>query len=230
MEREQAGEGGVTRRTALRRGGMATLALGLAQLPFYLDAKGLLDTALAQSADMTTDTFNGLVAFVVPGNDAYSRHQGDSTDKPGGIAAGTTPRLIGDLNKYVPAGPLAAYGATLPSSGGVATALNSYAQQVNPGAAGPFPSHFARLSRREKGQVFQRWEGDPQWEDSEVRFVAGILPGFATFLAFSEAGVIGPNRRLSQRPVGWQLTGYDGVAEGRPELKGYYRGRRRARR
>lgn len=220
----------MTRRTALQRGAIATLALGLAQLPAYLDAKGLLDTALAQSADLTTDTFNGLVAFVVPGNDDYSRHQGDSSERPGGIAAGATPRLIRDLDRYVHAGPLAAFGASVPASSAVAAGLNGYAQQVNPAAAGPFPSQFARLSRREKGDVFRRWEGDPAWEDTEVRFVAGILPGFAAFLAFSEVGVLDPNRRrLRETPVGWRLSSYDGVAEGRRELKGYYRGRRKAR-
>lgn len=221
-------EQGLSRREVLQRGALAGLAAALAQLPAMLGAKGLLEAALAQPSDLLTDTFNGLLAFIAPGNDEYSRHQGQSTNRPGGVGSNAVETFIYDLDHFVPASVFGAQGATLPSSGGVATLLNLYATEVNPAAAGTFPSPFARLSFREKAEVFQRFESDPQWEGSELRFVAGILPGFITFLTFSEAGVFDATRRsMKSRPVGWQLTNYAGPSDGWPELRGYYQGRRK---
>ena len=49
------------------------------------------------------------------------------------------------------------------------------------------------------------------------------------FLAYSEARVFdAKKRRLRARPVGWRLTRYTGVADGRKELKGYWQGRKAA--
>lgn len=208
---------------------MLGLAGALAPLPDVLARKGLLAQALAAEADVTKDTLNGLVAFILPGNDEYSRAQGDRTKEPGGIAAGTVPAFIDALDKFVPVSVFGNDGAALTASGGVATLLNSYALQVNSAAAnGPFLSPFARLSNGEKAMVFQRLESDPQFNDTELKFVGGILPGFVSFLAWSEAGVINPKtRRVRKRPVGWRLSRYDGPAEGHAELKGYYQGRKR---
>ncbi len=78
--------------------------------------------------------------------------------------------------------------------------------------------------------VFERLESDPEYDGTELKFVGGILPGFATFLSWSEVGVFDQRRRRrTGRPVGWKLSKYDGVAEGRNELKGYYQGRRKVR-
>jgi hypothetical protein len=33
---------------------------------------------------------------------------------------------------------------------------------------------------------------------------------------------------VHRRPVGWRLSAYAGVADGRPELKGYFQSRRAA--
>ena len=78
--------------------------------------------------------------------------------------------------------------------------------------------------------VFERLESDPQYDGTELKFVGGILPGFVSFLAWSEVGVINPKtRRVRKRPVGWRLSKYDGPAEGHAELKGYYQGRKRVR-
>lgn len=215
---------GISRRTLLERAGLAGAGALLAQIPGFLSAKGWLEEARAQSADATRDALNGLVAFVVPGPDAYSVAQGQSTAEPGAIDAGTTELLIELLDRFVglPAG-------TLPSSGGVAQLLNGYALQVSPAAAGgSFASPFARLSFDQKVEVFRRFEQDTQ--GSELRFVSGILIGAVGFLAFTEGGVMDPGtRRLTGTPVGWTLTRYDGVAEGRPELKGYWRNRRKVR-
>lgn len=39
----------------------------------------------ASAAAFLDDTFDGVAAFVVPGNDKYSRHQRVSTSSPGGV-------------------------------------------------------------------------------------------------------------------------------------------------
>jgi hypothetical protein len=222
--------GEVSRRTFLQRAGIAGLAVAMAELPAFLDARGLLEEAAAQTADLTADTLNGLAAFVLPGDDAYSVAQGESHPGPGAIAAGTTRALIHSLDRYVPASTVAAGDRTLPSSGGIALLLNDYATRVNPAAArGGFPTQFARLSFGEKAEVFRQFESDPSLGESELRFVAGILPGFTAFLAFSEAGVWDPvGRELSGRAVGWDISGYAGPADGNRELRGYWKGHKKA--
>lgn len=218
---------GLSRRELLQRGAVAGLAAALAPLPGLLGAPGLSGTAYAQSTDLTVDTFNGLMAFLAPGNDEYSTQQGQSTGRPGGVGANVVPTFITDLDEFVPASVFGAQGATVPASGGVASLLNSYATQVNPAAIGPFLSPFARLSFADKAQVFQRLESDLEGSGTELAFVAGILPGFATFVTFSEAGAFDQaTGELTGEPVGWQLTDYAGPSDGWPEFRGYYQGRR----
>src|SRR5207247_2568269 len=151
-----------------------------------------LEQAQAQSADYVADTLSGLVAFILPGDDEYSRAQGTPTAEPGGIAAGTVPVFIADLDRFVPASVGGSPSQTIPASGGVASLLNDYALQVNPAADGPFISPFARLSFAEKAEVFRRFEADEGLSSAvqEFKFVSGILPGFVAFLAWSEAGVL----------------------------------------
>jgi hypothetical protein len=223
--------GGLSRRALLERASLLGLATALAPLPEMLARKGLLAQALAAESDVTKDTLSALVAFILPGNDDYSRAQGDRTKEPGGIAAGTVPKFIDALDRFVPVSAFGNDGQTLPASGGVAALLNGYAVQVNPAAAnGAFLSPFARLSNKEKAMVFERLESDPEFDGTELKFVGGILPGFVGFMAWSEAGVLDPRtRRVRKRPVGWRLSKYDGPAEGHAELKGYYQGRKRVR-
>jgi hypothetical protein len=224
----EADANGVSRRAFLRRAGLFAGALASVDLYALLDKQGLLATAKAQSADLTVDTLSGLVAFVVPGDDAYSVAQGEKANGPGGIAAGGVEALISGLDRYVPVTTLGG-NQSLPASGGVAALLNQYATRVNAAAAGgAFPSPFARLSFKEKAKVFELFEGDPTLEGTEVRFVAGILPGFCAFVSISEVGVLQPDRKLSKRPVGWGIAKYGGPAEGHAELRGYYRGHRKA--
>jgi hypothetical protein len=226
----EASNGGVSRRAFLQRAGLFAGALASVDLVALLDKQGLLATAQAQSTDLTVDTLSGLIAFVVPGNDAYSVSQGVKANGPGGIAAGGVEALIAGLDRYVPVTTLGG-DQSLPASGGVAALLNQYALRVNPAAVGGgFPSPFARLSFAEKAKVFEMFEGDPSLEGTEVRFVAGILPGFSAFVSFSEVGVRRPDRTLRKRPVGWDIARYGGPAEGHAEFRGYYRGHRKAKR
>jgi len=214
----------------MRRAGGLVLGASLAQIPETLDARGLVGVAEAQTVTLVEDTFNGLLAFSTPGDDPYSRHQGVSAPRGGGVASGATRVLIASLDRYVHASVLGPYGGSVPASSGVAALLNDYALQASPLAPGPFPSQFARLRMAEKADVFRRWEGDPAWGESTMRAVSGVLLGYATFLSWSEAPVFDPRRgQPSRRPVGWRNSRYDGPAEGRPEFKGYYQGRRKAR-
>ena len=226
---EQGDTGGVTergplsRRTFLTRAGMAGAAAAFAQVPGFLARQGWLETALAAETDMTRDTINGLVAFVVPGPDAYSKAQGQSSKTPGGIAAKTPDAVIELLDRFVGTSE----GPTLPAAGGAASLLNGYALQVNPAAAGgQFLSPFARLKFAEKVEVFRRFEADT--EGSELRFVSGILLGAVGFLSHTEWGAYDfQARKLKEVPVGWRTSHYAGLANGRNELKGYFQGRRK---
>jgi hypothetical protein len=203
-------------------------ALATIDVAAFLDAHGLVAEARAQSPDLTFDTLSGLVAFVLPGDDPYSIAQGERVQGPGGIAAGGVSALIAGLDRYVPVTTPGGT-ASVPASGGVAVLLNRYAEQVNPLATGGgFPSPFARMSFAEKANVMRMFEGDPALDGTELRFVAGILPGFVAFVSFSETGVRQPGHTLSARPVGWGIASYGGPAEGRAELRGYYRGHRSA--
>ncbi len=227
--RSSGGDGGFQRRAFLAGAGGLTLSAALAALPAGLAKRGWIDEAAAAEPDLTRDTINGLVAFITPGDDEYSVAQGVSTKGPGGIAAGATGPIIETLDRAVPA-PLVggSTGATLPASGGVAQLLNNYATQVNPAASrGGFISPFARLSFEEKGEVFRRFESDPAWEGSAIRNLSGLLPAFPAFITFSEAPVF-EDGTLTEEPLGWRITGYGGRSDGWDELKGYYGGRRRA--
>src|SRR5262249_3243273 len=122
----------------------ATAALLKAQT-FFQDGSWLA-SAQAATPDLIHDTFNGLLAFVVPGSDPYSIAQGVSTVDQGGVDAGATDILIATLDQSTP---------FIPSfSAQVAAILNGLALAVNPGAPGTFISPFARLSFAEKAGVF----------------------------------------------------------------------------
>jgi hypothetical protein len=216
----------ISRRSFLTRAGILGGLAALGELPLLLP-----EAALAQAGGSTAEALNGLVAFVVPGPDVYSVAQGQTSSSPGGIAAGATQALTDLLDHYVPVTP----GLDLPASGGVASFLDATALQVNPAATGGgFSSPFARLSFAEKVEVMRRMEelteSQKDGPGGELRFVTGILIGATAFLSFGEAGVLDPaTRQLKEEPVGWAITNYDGVAEGRAELRGYWQGRRRVR-
>ncbi len=133
----------------------------------------------------------------------------------------------------------------LPLSVVVALLLNVLATQVNPLATnGPFLSPFARLHLDDKCRAFELLEGPdadlvalldrnvPEPLASSIsgllRFLGGALLEFSTFGAYNEAAVYDPETQtLTDRPVGWELAGYqpDGVVDGWDEFIGYYDGR-----
>jgi hypothetical protein len=246
----------INRRQFLARSGVLTgLGLLASVLPGVLKASGWDNPAYAQSLDLVQDTFNGLVAFILPGNDPYSVLQGEAADGPGGIAAGAANALIASLDRYLPTPHLHVLGVdlhiplvdTVPLSASVANLLDALALTVNPLALSPVTSKgvslsaFSHLSSAEKAKVFQLLEGLQVPDDKvaepftrvsgNLSFIAGIVPSFVGFLAGSEQGAYNAaTKSLSGRPVSWQISGYqpNGPVEGWNELKGYYRGRKKA--
>jgi hypothetical protein len=93
-----------------------------------------------------------------------------------------------------------------------------------PTVSGPFLSAFSNLSFLEKGRVFAALEGSPVSAP-----IAGVLPVIVGFLSYAETAVFNPAARtISGRPIGWTLSNYSGVSDGRNEFKGYFKNRRKA--
>jgi len=177
----------------------------------FLQSARWFEGVATQSPELVHDTFNGLLAFVVPGTDRYSTHQGVHTADPGGVDAGTTGILIETIDRSTPLVPQ--------FSSHVAALLNGLAEAVNSAAAGDFPSPFARLSFVEKAAVFQIMDATEGF-----KVIAGVLPGFAAFFVYSEAATFdAATRSLTATPLGWTLSQYQGVSDGRDELRGYLR-------
>ena len=89
---------------------------------------------------------------------------------------------------------------------------------------GPFLSPFSNLSFLNKARVFAALEGNPASAP-----IAGVLPLIVGFLSYVETAVFNPvTRTISGRPIGWNLSNYPGVADGRNDFKGYFKNRREA--
>jgi hypothetical protein len=199
----------ISRRGFLANALWTSVASAILRARTFVDRAGL-DAAEAPSPDLVQDTFNGLLAFVVPGPDEYSLSQGVSTSEPGGVDAAAATVLTATLDGSTPFIPH--FSAT------VATVLNNLAQAVNPSAAGAFSSPFARLSFAEKVAVFEIMDAT-----DSLRPLAGVLPALTAAFCFSEAGVFDPaTRSLSGSPVGWRISSYQGIADGRAEFLGYF--------
>ena len=208
----------LSRRSFIRQAGLTAAAMALLPVPEVLSGRGWIQPAEAAEPDLVHHTYNGLLAFVVPGFDPYSVQQRVSTEERGGVAAGITEVLIASMDQAVPFRPN--------FSVELAGILNGVAQVVNPSASRPFSAPFANLLFPEKVKVFELLEGGVF--GPEPRLLAGVLPQFVAFLVYSEAGVFDPNTRtLTGPPLGWDLSKYEGVADGRDEFKGYYQDRRK---
>jgi hypothetical protein len=106
MERAEE-EVGFNRRAFLWRTGSLGAAASVALYPSIARAAGVLDPVLNQIAApalqvLARDTVAGLVAFEVPGGDAYSNAQGVTSARPGGIDAKATDVLLIDLDGFLP--------------------------------------------------------------------------------------------------------------------------------
>jgi hypothetical protein len=281
----------LARRAFLARIGLLGAAFGASGLlprealaagnPVLPNVVNLLRSVLAELA---RDTMNGLTAFALPGNDAYSQAQGTKMTTPGAQQAKTTDFMLTALDDFVPVpdeivkpvtqalvtgladsgvklpgadllpGELGTLDkafkallendAVLPLSFPITGFLNLVATQVNPVAVnGVFVSPFSRLTYAEKAKVFELIEGpesslvellDANFPEplkgsvsGLLKFVGGALIEFASFGGYTEFGLLGSHKKLTGRPVGWQLTGYqpDGPVEGWDDLIGYYQNR-----
>jgi hypothetical protein len=55
--------------------------------------------------------------------------------------------------------------------------------------------------------------------------IAGVLPAFVAFFGYSEAAAFDPTSgTLTSTPIGWTISNYQGVADGRDEFLGYLEG------
>ena len=207
-----ANQSGLSRRSFLENVLLGSASAALFTAQDLLEGRGWLASARAATPDLTGDTVNGLLAFVVPGSDAYSLAQGVSTVEAGGVDAGITDDFIATIDASTP---------FLPSfSAQVTAVLNGVALGVNPAAVGTFASPFANLSFAHKAAVFQVMDATESLE-----LLGGLLPLFAAFFCYSEAGAFDPTTRsLRGQPLGWTLSHYRGVADGRDELLGYFPG------
>jgi hypothetical protein len=107
MGLEETKEIGFNRRAFLWRTGSLGAAASVALYPSIARAAGVLDPVLNQIAApalqvLARDTIAGLVAFEVPGGDAYSKAQGVTSTRPGGIDAKATDVLLIDLDGFLP--------------------------------------------------------------------------------------------------------------------------------
>jgi hypothetical protein len=246
----------MSRRQFLARSG-AVGGLGVAAtiLPGLLKARGWYQPAYAQNLDLVRDSLNGLVAFILPGDDPYSRAQGETADGPGGVASGATEALITALDAYLPSPVVNLLGIeialpslpTVPLSAAVANLLDAVTLTVNPlgassaGAGSLILSPFSRLSMAEKARVFQLLESLQAPDEllpqpftrvsGNLSFLAGIIPALTAYLVGNDSGAFdSATRTLTRRPVSWQISGYqpNGPGEGWDEFKGFYRGRKKA--
>lgn len=67
-----------------------------------LDLGDIVDLLRPVLGDLSRDTLNGFVAFVLPGQDPYSQAQGTPRGEPGGIQARGTDFLIQNLDRFLP--------------------------------------------------------------------------------------------------------------------------------
>lgn len=203
-----------------RRGFLASAGIG---------AGALLLTgapsAAAASPRFITDAFDGLAAFVLPGNDPFSRQQKKTFPGPGAVAnlGGLVVRET--LDQYV---PIQIAEAALPAPGalGYALILQTVSLGIEPlSFIGPFAHPFANLSWQRKLGVLQQVEELPGLTGSVIGYSANALTTIAGLGAYSERSAF--DRRteeLTGRPVSWDYSNYGGRSDGWPEFIGFLDG------
>jgi len=206
---------GVPRRAFLA---LSSLAAAAAALPTSLLVN--LRSAKAQTLpdSVILDAFNGLLAFVVPGQDPYSAQQGLPSDTPGGVEANAVFPLIPALNQAGLPPPGFASLAEL-----IAFLLDTVSGYVDPAPNGPFESNFANLAYAEKAMVFAIMESGAAGPG--IAPLVNPLLFFAGFMAYSDTPVIDPSTGTPvSTPIGWTLSNHEGVFDGRADFLGYYLG------
>jgi hypothetical protein len=182
----------------------------------------------AQAAQLPPirDAFQGLLAYLVPGADRYSKQQGVTLASTSGPDTGAAAPLERVYDQAVPY-PLVGrpFNLNLPGAAAVAAILNIVALNVDARAAiGPFASSFANLKHAQKTEVLRRLEEPGLADGTPVRFVINTIPTLAAFQIYSEAPVFDrATKVLAARPAGWELSQYDGVNDGWDEFLGFYR-------
>jgi hypothetical protein len=208
------------------------------------DPRDLADVLdILPAADpVTVETFNGLAAFIAPGNDVYSTVQGTPRTEPGGVAARTPELLIAMFDFLLPAP--GGWPAVIPLSDLIGLMLNLVAPVVNPGSVlGPFPSAFANLFAPEKAVVFSLLENPPPplLEAITAQVPEPLRPAFGGLLPYLTGGLLAypalgtysefstfdpATGTLRGRPVGWDISRFDpGVMDGWNDFRGYYQNR-----
>ncbi|HST82261.1 MAG TPA: hypothetical protein VLL08_11045 [Kineosporiaceae bacterium] len=208
---------GVRRRTVLL-GAPAAAALIAWSTP---TAAGAADD------DYLAQAFKALAAYVVPGSDEYSKQQRLTTQRPGGVAAGTDVMLEETYDKAIAVGIAPLFEVNLPGAAGVALLLDVFTRVRYPEQpSGPFQHPFANLGHSQKALVLADLDTEQLLEDSPIGYAFGTIITLTAFGCYGERGVYNPQTRvLRGRPVGWDLAQYDGVSDGWPELRGYWGGR-----
>lgn len=212
---------GIDRFAASRRGFLASAGLGFGAL-MVTGAP----PAKAAGVTVVNHAFNGVAAFVLPGNDAYSRRQGVYTDKPGGVEAQAGKVVVETLDRAIPI-QLSETALPAPGALGFALILQGLAIQANPlSVVGPFQSAFANLTFLQKRGVLERLDALPGIRGSAVGYAGNAIITLAGLGAFSERGKF--DRRtgvLSGRPIGWDRSNYGGRSDGHAEFIGYFQDR-----
>jgi hypothetical protein len=213
---DAAAGGGLVRRSLLI-GVPTTVALAALPSPVARAASG---------EDYVTQGLNGVVAYVVPGEDGYSRQQGLTAPYPGGVAAGAGRALAHTYDQAVEVAIAPALAINLPGAQGVSLLLALFTAWRYPSASGPFDHPFANLRHAQKGAVLADLDRQEFWQATPLGYALGTLVTLAAFCSFAEAGVYDRARgSLARWPVGWTLARYRGVSDGWPELLGYWQGR-----
>ena len=151
-----------------------------------------------------------------PGQTPIRRAQALTSPTLGGVDANVIDVLIETLDLSVPFLPQ--FSAT------VAGILNNLAQLVDPSATTPFQSPFANLKYAEKVAVLQIMDST-----DDLKSLGGVLPAFVAYVCYSDAGTFDPaTRTLTGKPIGWTISNYSGVSDGRDEFQGYFHNRRNA--
>lgn len=180
----------------------------------------------AMAATSIDHAFAGLAAFVVPGNDQFSRQQGKTAPGPGGVDAQGGRVVIETLDAAVPI-VIGKSELSAPGALGVAILLDGLAVQKRPlSVIGPFASPFANLKFLDKRWVLEQIDNLPILRKSTLEYGANALITLAGMGSYSERASF--DRRagvLRERPKSWDRSSYGGVSDGWPEFIGYYQGR-----